>query len=194
MLRTALNINQWCSIKYCVKWFRDYDKNDKCSFIKYDIRDFYLCITEKAVDKVLKLAKEYIVISEDKTNIIKHCHKSIQYQNEELWIKKDVCGNFDNPMGSFDRAKLSQFIGCLLLYNLNSIIDSCNHELYMDYGLIIVDNCMLRKGNMIRKKLHRLFNKFGFKLYIQTNLEVTDYLDDIYQPLRLGRIWHKVNF
>ena len=25
----------------CIKWFNDYDKNDKCSFVKYDIKDFY---------------------------------------------------------------------------------------------------------------------------------------------------------
>ena len=77
---------------------------------------------------ILKLAKEYIVISED--NIIKHCHKSILYHNEELWIKKGVRGNFDNPMGSFDGTRLSEFIGCLLLNNRNSIIDPCNYGLY----------------------------------------------------------------
>ena len=58
-------------------------------------------------------------------------------------------------------AELSEFIGCLLLYNFNSII--------RDDGLIIVDNCTPRKGDITRKKLHRLFNKFGFKLDIQTN-------------------------
>ena len=32
---------------------------------------------DKAVDVALKLAKGYIMISEDKVNIIKHCRKSI---------------------------------------------------------------------------------------------------------------------
>ena len=36
---------------------------------------------------------------------------------------------------------------------------------------------MLRKDDIIRKKLHRLFNKFGFKLDIQTHFKITDYLD-----------------
>ena len=43
----------------------DYDKKDKCSFVKYDIREFYSSITEKAVDETLKQAKEFVVISED---------------------------------------------------------------------------------------------------------------------------------
>ena len=36
---------------------------------------------------------------------------------------------------------------------------------------------MSRKGDIIRDKLHCLFSKFGFKLDIQTNLKITDYLD-----------------
>ena len=29
------------------KWFKDYDKNDKCSFIKYNINEFYPSIMKK---------------------------------------------------------------------------------------------------------------------------------------------------
>ena len=47
------------------------------------------------------------MISEDKINSIKHCPKSLRYHNEELSIKKDVNSKFDNFMGSFDGAKLS---------------------------------------------------------------------------------------
>ena len=36
---------------------------------------------------------------------------------------------------------------------------------------------MSRKGDIIRKKLHQLFNKFRFKLDIQTNLKITNYRD-----------------
>ena len=69
-------------------------------------------------------------------------------------------------MGSFNRAKLFEFIGCLWLYNLNSTIDPCNYGFYCNDGLIIIDDCIPRKGNMIKKKLLWLFNKFGFKLDI----------------------------
>ena len=44
-----------------------------------------------------------------------------------------------------------------------------NHDLYEDNRLIIVENCTARKGDIIRKRLHWLFDKFGFKLDIQTN-------------------------
>ena len=56
-LRQALNINQWRSTKDCIKWFEEYDKNDRCSFIKYDIREFYPSITERTLDRALNLAR-----------------------------------------------------------------------------------------------------------------------------------------
>ena len=133
---------------------------------------FYLLIMEKTVDEALNMARECILIPEDKINIFKHCHKLLLYLNEDLWIKKGSC-NFNNLISSFDGAQLCKLIGCLLLCNLSNIIDSCNHGLHQDYVLIIVDDCTPRTGNMIRKKLHWLFNKFGFKLDIQTNLKIT---------------------
>ena len=80
----ALNINQWCSTEDYIKWFNNLEKNDKCSFIKYDLREFYPSITEKGVNEALKLAKEYNRISEAKMNIIKHRRKSLLFHNEGL--------------------------------------------------------------------------------------------------------------
>ena len=146
-------IIQFINKKYYINWYSGKKFNKK---------------NTKSI-RTLKLAKEYIVISEDKINIIKHCRKSILCHDEELWIKKDVSGNFDNPMGSFNGAILSEFIGYLLLYNINRIIDSCSHGLYRGDGLIIVDVGATRQGDIIRK------NKLRFKLDIKTNLKIKDY-------------------
>ena len=54
LLRLALNINQWWSTKDCIKWFEEYNKNDRCSFIKYDIKDFYPSITERTLDRAFR--------------------------------------------------------------------------------------------------------------------------------------------
>ena len=58
-MRIALNINQWHSTEDCIQWFNNLDKNDKCSFIKYDIREMYPLITRKAVNEALKSAEDY---------------------------------------------------------------------------------------------------------------------------------------
>ena len=78
------------------------DRNDKCSLVKYDIREFYPSIMKKTVDGALNLAEEYILIPRDEINIIKPCCKLLLYHNEDLWIKKGV-SNFGSLMGSFDR-------------------------------------------------------------------------------------------
>ena len=170
-LRIVLNNNQWHSTEDCIKWFKDYDKNVKCSFIKYDIKDFYPSITEKTVDVALNLTKEHMSIPEDKINIIKHCHKSLLFHNDE-----EKVATLTHQWVLLMEQK-SELIGCLLLHSLNNIIDPSNHSFYQDDGLIIVDNCTPRKGNVIRKKLHWLFDKFGFKFNIQTNLKITKFLD-----------------
>ena len=86
LINPALNINQWRSTKDCMTWFEEYDKDDRCSFIKYDIREFYPSITERTLDRALDLAKEYMVIPLDKVEIIKHCRKILLYYEDSIWI------------------------------------------------------------------------------------------------------------
>lgn len=47
ILKIALNINQWHNTSDCIKWFNNYNKNNKWSFIKYNIKEFYSSIIGK---------------------------------------------------------------------------------------------------------------------------------------------------
>ena len=91
-LRIALNINQWRSTYDCIKWYKEYGDKKGCTFIKYDIKEFYPSITEDTLDKAIELAKEYIAISDEKIKIIKHCRKTVLSFNDNLWIKKGEKG------------------------------------------------------------------------------------------------------
>ena len=176
-LRLALNINQWRSTKDCIKWFEEYEKNDRCSFIKYDIKDFYPSITKRTLDRALDLAKEYMVIPLDKVEIIKHCRKTLLYYEDSVWIKKGEGGNFDVSIGAYDGAEICELVGCVLLYSINKIMDPSSHGLYLDDGLIIMDKSTPKKCDGIRKRLYKLFNEFGFRLDIRTDLKITAYPD-----------------
>ena len=114
------------------------------------------------------------------------CRKRRLYYDNIIWIKKGAGGNFDTPMGAFDETQHCELVGCLLLYNLNNIVDSYIHGLYHDDGLIILGNITPKKCDTIRKKLRRLFNRFGFKLEIQTNLKITHCLDITLNVSHLG--------
>ena len=175
--RLALNINQKRSINDCIKWFEEYEKDDRCSFIKYDIKDFYPSITERTLDRALDLAKEYMVIHLDKVEIIKHCRKTLLYYEDSIWIKKGEGGNFDVSIGAYDGAEICELVECVLLYSINKIMDLSSHGLYHDDGLIIVDESRPKKCDGIRKRLYKLFEEFGFRLHVTTDLKITDYLD-----------------
>ena len=56
-------------------------------------------------------------------------------------------------------------------------MDPDSHGLYHHDGLVIVDKSTPKKCDGIRKRLHRLFGEFGFKLDTQTELKIADYLD-----------------
>ena len=116
-----------------------------------------------------------MVIPLDKVEIIKHCRKTLLYYGDSIWIKKGERGNFDIPIGAYDGAEICELVGCVLLYSINKIVDPVSHGLYHYDGLIIVDKSTPKKCDGIRKKLHRLFGEFGFKLDIQTDLKIADY-------------------
>ena len=87
----ALNINQWCNMNHCIKWFRNYSKNDKCFSIKFGIKEFYPSIIEKkTVNEEFNLVREYLSILKGRIKIMKHTRKSLLYSNEVLWIKKEL--------------------------------------------------------------------------------------------------------
>ena len=57
------------------------------------------------------------------------------------------------------------------------IMDPSSHGLYRHDGLIIVNKSTPKKCDDIRKRLYKLFDEFGFRLDIRTDLKITDYLD-----------------
>ena len=176
-LRNALNVEQWRNTAECIKWFNEFENHKKYSCIKYDIKDFYPSINEKTLNKALKLAKEYVGINDENIAIIKHCRKTVLFHDNELWVKKGSNGNFDVSQGSYDGAEICELVGILLLHKLNKIIDPGYHGLYRDDGLIMVQNGTGKKCDTIRKKLIKFFQEFDFKIEVETNLKVVDYLD-----------------
>ena len=65
-------------------------------------------------------------ISNENLRIIKHCRKSLLYNNFEPWKKKDTDSCFDVTMGSYDGAEVCEVVGIYLLSLLANIIDKNN--------------------------------------------------------------------
>ena len=90
-----------------------------------------------------------MVIPLNKVEIIKHCRKTLLYYEDSIWIKKGESGNFDTPIGEYDRAEIFELVGCVLLNKINEIVDAGIHGLYHNDGLVIVDKSIPRKRDCI---------------------------------------------
>lgn len=84
--------------------------------------------------------------------IIKYCWKSLLFNNEHIWLKKE--GAFDATVGSFDGTWSCNIIVTLLLHELIKKIDKNNVGLYRDDSLTMLRNCK-------NKNNHRSFQKYG---------------------------------
>ena len=80
-------------------------------------------------------------------------------------------------MGSIDKAGICEIVGIFLLYKLNDLIDPFNHGLYRDNGLILLERGTARIGDMLRKKVIKMFKEYDVDIDIESNLKIVEYLD-----------------
>ena len=68
-----LQFNQRCYTDAVLKWFNNITDKSNCSFIQFDIKEFYLSITENILHQTLKFAKQHTNIYKNDLRIINHC-------------------------------------------------------------------------------------------------------------------------
>ena len=134
---------------------------------------------EKLLDQALCWASSLANISKD-ISIIKHARKSLLFNNEKPWIKKDSNSLFDVTMGSFDGAEVCELVGLFILNHLNSKFGKENIGLYRDDGLAIMKNKSARLADKTRKELHKIFENFDLKITAEANLKIVNFLDVTY--------------
>ena len=175
-IRAKLDVNQWKNSQTVIEWFQSI--NDKCNhtFVSFDIIEFYPSITEELLDHVIKWAKPITPISEDYISIIKHARKSLLFNGETYWVKRNGSTMFDVTMGSYDGAEICELVGLFVL-NLSNHLGKSNVGLYRDDGLAIVKGKNGRLADIVRKKLHAIFQQIGLKITAQVNHQKVKFLD-----------------
>ena len=103
-IRKMTNLIQWKNTSDVINWFTNIPDMQKHSFASFDINSFYPSITESLLSKAISFAKNYTISDKD-IDIIMHCRKSLLFDNETAWTKKNHSSMFDVTMGSFDGAK-----------------------------------------------------------------------------------------
>ena len=119
--------------------------------IQLDNVEFYPSILENILDNAINVAKQCADIFEEYLRIIRHCRKSLLYNNYGPWKKKDTKSCFDVTRGSYDGAEVGELVGIYLLSLLANIIDKNNSGLYRDDGLIFLLNVNGQKMDRVRR-------------------------------------------
>ena len=80
-------------------------------------------------------------------------------------------------MGTYDSGELCEFIGIYLLSALCTIISKNVCGLYRDDGLTIQEYKNCQQIDQLRQKIIKIFSEIGFKIDIETNLKIVNFLD-----------------
>ena len=177
-IRYCTKLNQWRNTQTVNDWFCHLQDKQSLPFLVFDIIDFYPSISELLLLKALDFAKQFDTISSQEKEIIMHSRKSLLFDKNEPWAKKDNANLFDVSMGSFDGTDVCELVGLLALSKLN---EKCDNNkvigLYRDNGLAALRHVGPRSGNRIRKIFCDVFAKLGLKTTAQANLHVVNFLN-----------------
>ena len=100
-LRNISNLSQWRNTHDVIEWFGNIKDKSRHTFISFDIINFYPSISENLLDQALSWASDLATITKDEVLIIKHARKSLLFNDEKPWIKKDNDSLFDVTMGRY---------------------------------------------------------------------------------------------
>ena len=106
-----------------------------------------------------------------------HCRKSLLFDNEIAWTKKNHSDMCDVTMGSFDGAEVCELIGLFLLNNLSEKYGKDNVGLYRDDRLVLLRNASGPQSEWTRKDITQEFKKQGLNISISTNQKICNFLD-----------------
>ena len=176
-IKKITKLNQRKNTSDVINWFTNIPDMQKHSFASFDIDSFYPSITEFLLSKTISFAKNYTTISDKDIDIIMHCRKSLLFDNETAWTKKNHSSMFDVTMGSFDGAEVCELIGLFLLNNLSEKYGKNNVGLYRDDGLVLLRNASGSQSERTRKDITREFKKQGLNISISTNQKICNFLD-----------------
>ena len=180
-IREFVGLNQWRNADIIIDWFKGIRNKHLCKFVVFDIKEFYLSITENLLKKALTFTEEHTHLSDDDEAIIHHARKSLLFNHQQTWIKTESW-LFHVTMGAYNRAEVCELVGNYLLYKLSKLYEKKDIVLYRDDGLGFFKNKSGPELEKIKKPIQSIFRESELKITIQCNLKIVDYLDVTFNP------------
>ena len=128
-------VNQWKNITTVIDWFKNVTNKKQCSFIQFDLENFYPSLSLNLFNEAIQYATTIMEISDSDKAIIKHSRKTLLFHNNLPWEKKSGDPDFEVPMGCYDGAEICELVGIFILNKISNIIDKNSIGLYCDDGL-----------------------------------------------------------
>ena len=180
VVRDATNANLWKNSACVIDWFKGIEDKDKCTFVCFDIMEFYPSITEDLLSQALTYAQQSAPIDQSEIDVIMHARKSLLFESGQPWMKREKDNAFDVTMGSFDGAEICELVGLFLLNQLPGCLGKSSVGLYRDDGLGVLKSASGSLADRTRKSIIGVFKKFGLRITIDVNLRVANFLDVTY--------------
>ena len=127
-IRNKTGLQQWRKTADVINWFINIEDKRSYRFIKFDICEFYVSISEEALKKALSWARGFTTISEQDERIVLHARQSFLFHKGTPWVKKNN-SSFDITMGSFDGAECWETLGLYILHHLTTVYNLSAHHL-----------------------------------------------------------------
>ena len=83
-------VNQLKNTYSVLEWYRNIKRKDQCSFVVFDIENFYPSISTKLFDEAVSFAKLYYDFTSDELELIMHSRKTLLFWQDSTWVKKRV--------------------------------------------------------------------------------------------------------
>ena len=85
--REKTKVHQWKNTKSVIEWFNQLESKESCSFIQFEIADFYPSITEKLLKKAIDYVQDFVPITDGKVELIMHARKLPLFNKGVDWMK-----------------------------------------------------------------------------------------------------------
>ena len=169
-------MNQWKNTEDVIDWFKSIKEKQLCKFVIVDIKNFHPTIRESLLKQSFDFAEKYIKVSSEGKAIIKYARKSLLFNKQQTWVKKES-GFFDVTMGAYDDAEVCELVGIFIRYQLSLKYNKNNIGLYRDDGLAVFKNISGPQAEKIKKHFQNIFRKNNLNIIVKCNLKIVDYLD-----------------
>lgn len=170
-------VNQWKNTHAVIDWFKDIPGKRRCTFLQYDIEQFYPSISAELFEKAITFAKQYIDIPDTHLRIIRQARHTLLFHQGDPWMKRNGDEDFDVPMGSYDGAEVCELIGIFMLSQISQVVNPTDNGLYRDDGLAVMRNIGKPEIERRKKKIIQIFKSHKLKITIRANLQIVQYLD-----------------